>query len=323
MKRMRWRALFLLLLKLMASLPAGAVMPSPAPGAVPALYELGGMLVLVNQGHRITKAYVPQDLVLPAVATRKESLKENILLRGEAARALEAMFKAARFEGNHILYAASGYRSFGIQQILFNSKVEEVGSAEKARWRVAAPGTSEHQLGLSVDIQAPSQLNLNPAFGSTEEGKWAGENAHRFGFILRYRTDWRAITGVSDEPWHFRYVGIAHATAMHQLDIPLETYVEYARQLPDYVLSGGSHVLLAGLIDELMNGTRPAQLDALDKAGEGERDAALRAATAPYLEPGQSYEQALWYAYPTPKPTAEPWADREEEVSLPSTPGGS
>ena len=289
--------------------------PPPAPPA-PAILEVGGNLMLVNRGHRISKTYVPEDLVLPRVATRKESLKERIHMRPQAAAALEAMFETALMEENYTLYAASGYRSYGHQQILFNGKVEEVGSREKAQRRVAPAGSSEHQLGLAIDIQAPSHLNLSQAFGETEEGKWAGENAHRFGFILRYKATWRDITGVSDEPWHFRFVGIAHATAMHQLDIPLETYCEYAARLPEYVLTGGSHPLLAGLIGDLMAGRQPEHLSMLEHATASQREEALRAATLPYLASGESYEQALWYAYPTPKPTAEPWVDEDEDIAL-------
>lgn len=317
MIRTRYFIFLACILLLWTGFVSAAPEATPAPvQQMPAILELGGNLVLVNRGNRISKTYVPEDLVLPRVATRKESLKERIHLRAEAAKALETMFETALTEENYTLYAASGYRSFGHQQILFNGKVEEVGSREKAQRRVAPAGSSEHQLGLAIDIQAPSHLNLSQAFGDTEEGKWAGENAHRFGFILRYKTEWRDITGVSDEPWHFRYVGIAHATAMHQLNIPLETYCEYAARLPEYVLAGGNHPLLAGLIGDLMAGNQPASLDSLIKAGEQDRAEALRTATLPYLAVGESYEQVLWYAYPTPKPTAEPWVDEDEDIAL-------
>ncbi|NLM86336.1 MAG: M15 family metallopeptidase [Clostridiales bacterium] len=314
--------LLLTLLALLFAVPAFSHSSPPVPSPTPppeavktSILDLGRHLVLVNREHRISKTYIPQDLVLPRVATRKESLQEQILMTREAAQALEALFEAALMEEGHVLYAVSGYRSYGIQQILFNTKVQEVGSRERAQRRVALAGTSEHQLGLAIDLQAPSHLNLSQAFGDTEEGKWAGENAHRFGFILRYKTAWRDLTGISDEPWHFRYVGIAHATAMHQLDIPFETYVTYARMLPEYVLTGGSHVLLAGLIADLMAEKQPEALQALQKADEAGQESALRQATAPYLT-GQSYEQALWYSYPTPKPTAEPWVDADEEEVL-------
>lgn len=297
-------------------LPGAIVTPTPVlPEQESSLLQLGGLLQLVNRQNKVSKTYVP-ELVQPDVQTRKASLEKNILMRPEAALALEKMFQAAYLENGYTLLAASGYRSFGIQQILFNSKVEDTGSREKAQWRVAPAGTSEHQLGLAMDIQAPSHLNLNTAFGSTEEGAWAGENAHRFGYILRYKTDWRDLTGISDEPWHFRYVGIAHATAMYELDIPLETYVEYAKLLPAYVLEGGSHVLLVGLIGAMMKGEETESLDILRSADQPDREMALRNATIPFLQEGSTYEEVLWYAYPTPKPTAQPRVDTDTEYSL-------
>ncbi|NLX83797.1 MAG: M15 family metallopeptidase [Clostridiales bacterium] len=309
-------ALFIIL-NVSAGIAEPETTPAPAPSEAGSILELGGDLALVNRSNRISKTYVPNNLTQPKVSTRKDSLKERIHMQAHAAQALEKMFGAALMEEGYTLYATSGYRAYGIQQILFNSKIEEVGSREKAQRRVAPPGSSEHQLGLVMDMQAPSHLNLSQAFGETQEGKWAGENAHRFGFILRYKTAWREVTGVSDEPWHFRYVGIAHASAMHDLDIPLEIYVEHAKQLPEYVLRGANHVLLSGLIKELMEGNHPSVLDDLRNAKADEQAEALRKATLPMLKAEQTYEDVLYYAYPTPKPTAAPWTDEdEEEVEL-------
>lgn len=104
---------------------------------------------------------------------------------------------------------------------------------------------------------------------------------------------------------------------MHDLDIPLETYVEHAKALPEYVLRGANHVLLAGLVKELMAGNHPPVLDNLRKAAPNEQAEALRLATLPMLSSDQTYEEVLYYAYPTPKPTAAPWTDEdEEEVEL-------
>ncbi len=281
-----------------------------------------GILRLVNRELRITKDYVPADLVTPRVATRKKSLVKNILMREKAARALEDMFEAARIEAGHTLYAASGYRSYGIQQILFNQKVEAVGSRDQAQKTVAPAGTSEHQLGLAMDVQAPSQLNLNRAFGDTEEGQWVAKNAHRFGFIIRYKREWTDVTGYLYEPWHIRYIGVAHAMAVHSLDIPLEHYIGVVKQLPEYVLRGATDHLLAGLVREQLasdSALLPSQLLA---ARPEQQQEALRAATLPYLAPGLSYESALWAIYPTPKPTAGPRVDLDEETSLFSGLGG-
>lgn len=275
-----------------------------------------GILRLVNRDLIITKAYVPQDLVVPKVATRKKGMENNIRMRQEAAQALERMFTAAKREEGHVLYAASGYRSYGIQQLLFNGKVEAVGSKQQAQKTVAPPGASEHQLGLAIDIQSPSQLNLNRQFGETIEGQWAASNAHRFGFIMRYKREWTETTGYLYEPWHFRYVGLAHARAIHMLDIPLEHYIAQVAQLPEYVLQGGCDYLLAGLVRDRLAGSASLADLALTDAGEIEQAEALRAATLPYLPAGSSYEAVLWAVYPTPKPTAGPRVDTDEDTQL-------
>lgn len=275
-----------------------------------------GLLRLVNREKLITMAYEPGDLVVPKVATRKKGMEQKIRLRAEAARALEKMFTAAKREKGYVLFAVSGYRSYGIQQLLFSSKVEEAGSKQAAQRSVAPPGTSEHQLGLAMDIQAPSQLNLNRQFGDTQEGKWAAENAHRFGFILRYKQEWSKITGYRYEPWHFRYVGLAHARAIHMLDIPYEEYVAAIEKLPEYVLSGASDYLLAGLVRGMAADPYAEPEASLLSAAEDQQAEALRAATMPYLPEGQSYEEVLWAVYPTPRPTAGPRVDTDEDFVL-------
>ncbi len=302
-------------------LPEETQGPSAEPTAAPGIswLDMDGILCLVNRDKKITKAYVPADLITPRVATRKKGMEEKILMRREAARALEEMFTAAQREANHVLYAASGYRSFGIQQLLFNTKVEAVGSKEAAQRTVAPAGASEHQLGLAMDIQSPNQLNLNRAFGDTEEGKWVAENAQRFGFIIRYQRDWTKITGYAYEPWHIRYVGVAHAKAMHALQIPMETYIEHIASLPEYVLRGATDYLFIGLV-----GDRLAEKPVVQSFPTipDDADAILRGATAPYLPEGTSYETALWAVYPTPRPTAGPRVDLDEESSLFSSSAG-
>jgi D-alanyl-D-alanine carboxypeptidase len=293
---------------------AAAVTPAPLPGT--SMLADDGILHLVNRDKRITKAYVPADLVTPRTATRKKSLQENILMRTEAARALEGMFAAAKEEGNHILYAASGYRSYGIQQILFNQKVQTVGNRDKAQKTVAPAGTSEHQLGLAMDLQAPSQLNLNRSFGDTDEGKWVANNAHRFGFIVRYKREWSQVTGYLYEPWHVRYVGVAHAKALFALDIPLETYAAQLEKLPEYVLRGATDRLLVGLLTPLLADETAAIPIALLNAEPENQAQALRSATLPFLAAGTSYEAVLWAIYPTPKPTAGPRVENDVETSV-------
>ncbi|NLX83799.1 MAG: M15 family metallopeptidase [Clostridiales bacterium] len=203
-------AIFMLCLSLVQSSVTGIV----------AQTNLGGNLYLVNRTYRLTEHYVPKDLVKPQVKT----ISGETLMRQEAASALELLFQSAREQG-YTLVAVSGFRSYATQRIIYNRKITNSGK-RMAELYVAPAGASEHQLGLAMDIGRRSGSGLNGSFGKTKEGQWVAENAHRFGFIIRYKEDWTQITGYAYEPWHIRYVGVEHATAIYQLDIPLETYIE-------------------------------------------------------------------------------------------------
>lgn len=181
----------------------------------------GGNLFLVNRTYLLDSEYVPDDLVSPAVL----SVKGGVTMRREAAEALEELFSAALAEGNELI-AISGYRSFRTQANLYKRKLASVKNEREAQLYVAPPGASEHQLGLAMDVGRRAKSNLRENFGATKEGRWVAENAHRFGFIVRYRKEWTQITGYAYEPWHIRYVGREHAERLYSLSIPLESYVE-------------------------------------------------------------------------------------------------
>ena len=91
---------------------------------------------------------------------------------------------------------------------------------------VTVPGTSEHELGLALDIICNSYTSLDEGFGDTKAGKWLAANSCRFGFILRYPEGRENITGIEYEPWHFRYVGKAAATVIMEQGISLEEFWE-------------------------------------------------------------------------------------------------
>lgn len=275
-----------------------------------------GILSLVNRSSKLSKNYTPDDLVTPHVAASKKSHEDKIDMRSEAAAALEKLFMAAFYEQGYVLLAVSGYRSFGIQQVLFSQKTQEMGSAERAGRTVAPAGASEHQLGLAMDLVSKTSKELNRRFGSTPEGQWVDSNAHRFGFIVRYKTEWFSITTYAGEPWHIRYVGIAHATAIHELNIPLETYMETMGQLPEFVLSQGTPYLLKGLFSLLSAGDLQI-LEGLSAAAPEEENEILKSLSAQFLPADVSYEQALWAIYPTPMPTSAPYSDADtEEATL-------
>ena len=127
----------------------------------------------------------------------------------------------------------SSFRTHEKQQQLYKEKVQslinkgysqEDAKVEAAR-SVAPPGTSEHELGLAVDIASVNKANFRPDEPPTEVQKWRMENCWNYGFILRYPPDKTDITGIVFEPWHYRYVGREDAKKIHELGITLEEYV--------------------------------------------------------------------------------------------------
>ncbi len=144
-------------------------------------------------------------------------------LREEAALALTELFNVAKTEGIG-LYCCSGYRSYELQTELYNWNVETYGEAE-ADLVSAKPGTSEHQMGLAMDVTSESAgFDLLESFGTMPEGEYIKENAYKYGFIIRYLEEKTEITGYAYEPWHLRYVGIEPATEMFKSGQTMEEY---------------------------------------------------------------------------------------------------
>lgn len=177
---------------------------------------------LVNKYNSLGENYAPDDLVTVEVPTVLDN-PEVKQLRKEAAEALKAMFGKAE-ESGIILHARSGYRSYETQVQLFNNYATNHGEEAANRYS-ARPGHSEHQTGLVMDVTSESvDLQLKDRFGETEEGLWVKENAHKFGFIIRYPKDMEQITGYVYEPWHIRYLGKEIATELYESG---RTYEEY------------------------------------------------------------------------------------------------
>lgn len=136
---------------------------------------------------------------------------------------LMEMLKAAKAEGLGPI-VVSGYRTQEKQRRLYEDKIKEYRkqgySKEEARRKaeqwVALPGTSEHQLGLAVDING-AVYDIYP---------WLQENSYKYGFIFRYPEEKESITGISEEVWHYRYVGVKAAKEIYQRGICLEEYLE-------------------------------------------------------------------------------------------------
>jgi len=163
--------------------------------------------VIVNKQHPLAPVtYVPADLT---------TIGNGQQMRAEAATALQHMFADAQAAG-FTLIADSGYRSYDTQVSTYNSIVKAYGQSY-ADTVSARPGYSEHQTGWAVDIGTGS-CHVQDCFGDTPGGTWTQANAYKYGFVLRYPQTLTAITGYSNEAWHFRYVGTALSTELHSTD---------------------------------------------------------------------------------------------------------
>lgn len=188
--------------------------------------EPNDILVLVNKERALPSDYVPSDLVIPNVNFPFTEDLPKKYMREVAARALEELFQKAK-EDNIELFATSGYRSYNTQKSIFEANVRRKGEKE-ANKTSAYPGQSEHQTGLAMDVTSRSVgFGLEESFGDVKEGIWVRENAHKFGFIVRYPKGKERITGYSYEPWHLRYVGKEVAEAITAAGITLEEYLGF------------------------------------------------------------------------------------------------
>jgi zinc D-Ala-D-Ala carboxypeptidase len=163
-------------------------------------------ILLANKQHPLPETYAPGE-------------------GAEARSAFESMRKEA-LKQNIDLVAFSTYRDFARQKELYNGYVAKDGQEAADRYS-ARPGYSEHQTGLAFDIGEAGQEEhwASASFGDTKGGKWLAENAHNYGFILRYPKGSESITGYMHESWHYRYVGKKAAAEIYKKGITLEQYL--------------------------------------------------------------------------------------------------
>ena len=224
-KKFKVKKLFILLFAVMLCVMAGKVLHSslttPFLGNIThhmASEDHGWNLILVNREN-----YIPADYEVQLT-----ELSNGKKVDSRIYPELQEMFNAARAQG-YGLFVREGYRTQEEQQQLMNEKIEAYENEGKSKpeakklaeqW-VAIPGTSEHQLGIAVDINADTSKSSRD-----DVYKWLEENAHRYGFIKRYPSNKTDITGVINEPWHYRYVGKEAASAIYSQGICLEEYIE-------------------------------------------------------------------------------------------------
>lgn len=179
-------------------------------------------MTLVNAVNPLEGGYVPE----------LAEVENGYSVDARAAEDLSAMLGAARQAGLQP-EICSAYRSEEKQIQVFSDTVAGWVNQGYNYWEayrrtsqeVALPGTSEHALGLSVDIVSSQYQQLDEGQAETPEAKWLQENCYDFGFILRYPQDKQSHTGIIYEPWHYRYVGKEYAKKIKESGLTLEEYL--------------------------------------------------------------------------------------------------
>ena len=199
--------------------------PTPEPTPDPEKYNTGDVwaLVLVNKEHPLPDGYAPQVTVV------ENDQSTDI----RCADSLTQMLADCRAAGYNPL-AISGYRTHETQELYFNNTVQmyvnqgmdEASAETAAATSVALPGTSEHELGLSVDIGTTSNTDINSSQDNDPTQLWLQDNCWKYGYILRYPPEKSDLTGIIYESWHYRYVGTTASKVIHEENLCLEEYLQ-------------------------------------------------------------------------------------------------
>lgn len=202
---------------------------------------------LVNKENPLGAEYAPESLT--ALDKSITLYEKYIELEHGAAQAATALVAEMRAQGFKDVYVTSAYRSYAYQKQLFDNYCEQERQKnpslgedeirEKVLTYSAAPGTSEHQSGLCMDLFiSPGMTDLvnygyetddypdDVGFAETPEFLWLKDNAHKFGFILRFPDGKENETGYNYESWHYRFVGIDMASKIKASGLTLEKYLE-------------------------------------------------------------------------------------------------
>lgn len=177
-------------------------------------------LMLVNKFYKLDNNYERNDIANISLNYAYDGQSASILV----IEAFDKMWKDAKSELGVHLMVNSSYRSYETQDLVYNEfkKVSQKYADDYA----ARPGHSEHQTGLAIDI-ASLEHRLEKDFSVSEEYEWLKQNAHKYGFILRYPEGKANLTGYETESWHFRYVGVDVATQIYEENITFDEYYAY------------------------------------------------------------------------------------------------
>ncbi len=208
----------------------------PSDSDLPYWYE--DEIFLINSDNPVGPDFEPELInVRKSIPTAHKETK----LTPACEEALAAMYSDFLKENIGNLRLISTYRSYQKQETLINNaikqRMKDYGmTKEQARASVLKtrmePGKSEHHSGLAIDFSTVYTTQNN--FHKTAQGKWLTENAHKYGFVLRYPESKAEITRISFEPWHFRFIetehSVEHATYIYEHDLCLEEYIELQKQ---------------------------------------------------------------------------------------------
>ena len=179
-------------------------------------------LMLVNKYYQLDESYQPETLVtIPTTYAYGEAGSKKVT--EDTYNAFIKLWEASNNEGYYLMVSSS-YRDFDHQQRVYD-EYEESRGKDYADTIAARAGHSEHQTGYTIDM---FQIGTTQStFHTTESYNWLINNAHKYGFILRYPEDKEEITGYNFESWHYRYVGIDAATYIYENNITFDEYYAY------------------------------------------------------------------------------------------------
>ena len=156
----------------------------------------------------------------------------EVLLSPAAMEPLNRMLEDfAAQGGSKTINVVAGYRTEEYQQHLFDQSARRSGQDHAERY-VAQPGGSEHHTGLAVDFSILYRDGSSEDYDGSGEYAWINENCQDYGWVVRYEAGKESLTGIWDEPWHFRYVGVPHAVEMAREGMCLEEYIDYLKGFP-------------------------------------------------------------------------------------------
>ncbi|MDR0219896.1 MAG: M15 family metallopeptidase [Lachnospiraceae bacterium] len=178
-------------------------------------------LLLINKQRPIPDDYEPVLGTIKGYMKCDERIIDDLLL----------MMQGAQDDGVNLVII-SPYRDLEYQERLFNRKIDSfmrrgysyLEAYKQSAHTVTVPSTSEHEIGLALDITSRNYRNLSVDFAETEAGRWLAEHSYEYGFIVRYPLGKEYITSIQFEPWHFRYVGKEAAKVIYEKELTLEEF---------------------------------------------------------------------------------------------------